>query len=42
MVSRPQGVAKTAVWITIIPVVRGLPQALAAVRDCASTARFCV
>jgi hypothetical protein len=33
---------KTAVWITIIPVARGLPQALAAVRDCASTAWFCV
>jgi acyl-CoA synthetase (AMP-forming)/AMP-acid ligase II len=33
---------QTAVWITIIPVARGLPQALAAVRDCASTAWFCV
>ena len=33
--------AKTAASITIIPVARGLPQALAAMRDCASTARFC-
>jgi hypothetical protein len=33
---------KTAVWITIIPVARGLQQALTAVRDCAATARFCV
>ena len=33
---------KTAVRITIIHVARGLPQALAAVRDCAFTAWFCV
>jgi hypothetical protein len=33
---------KSAVCITIIPVGRGLPQAPAAVRDCASTAPFCV
>jgi hypothetical protein len=38
--SRPQRVVgkrpKSGVCITIIPVARGLPQALAAVRDCAS------
>jgi hypothetical protein len=33
---------KTAVSITIIPVVGGLPQAPAAVRDCASSAQLCV
>jgi hypothetical protein len=36
----PKALRKTAVRITIIPVARGLPQALAAVRDCVSTARF--
>jgi len=32
--------ASAAVWITIIPAALGLPQASAAVRDCASKARF--
>jgi len=40
-VSAVQIVPETAVWITIIPVARRLPQAPAAVRDCVSTARFC-